>query len=154
MVNELSVFELLRFDCILVDSPLFRVNISLISHLLTHRRPNTTSDCDGWPDMTVEPITTSRYFKRFYIVVWLLVTSILTIWDSSENEPSNVRPAKTRFCSNQPAQSEDISSASTHKICFGPKVINPASILRKSTSSRYRPVSYPDGPITVRCRFM
>ena len=30
----------------------------------------------------------------------------------------------------------------------------PASILYKSTAGRYRPVSYPDGPITARCRFM
>ena len=30
---------------------------------------------------------------------------------------------------------------------------NPASILRKSTSSRHRPVSYPDGPMTARYRF-
>ena len=29
----------------------------------------------------------------------------------------------------------------------------PASILRKSTSGRHRPVSYPDGPITARYRF-
>ena len=29
----------------------------------------------------------------------------------------------------------------------------PASILRKSTSGRHRPVSYPDGPMTVRYRF-
>ena len=29
----------------------------------------------------------------------------------------------------------------------------PASILRKSTSGRYRPVSYPDGPMTARYRF-
>ena len=29
---------------------------------------------------------------------------------------------------------------------------NPASILYKSTAGRYRPVSYPDGPITARCR--
>ena len=30
----------------------------------------------------------------------------------------------------------------------------PASILYKSTAGRYRPVSYPDGPITARCRFI
>ena len=29
-----------------------------------------------------------------------------------------------------------------------------ASILHKSTAGRYRPVSYPDGPITARYRFM
>ena len=29
----------------------------------------------------------------------------------------------------------------------------PASILRKSTSGRHRPVSYPDGPMTARYRF-
>ena len=30
---------------------------------------------------------------------------------------------------------------------------NPASILRKSTWGRHRPVSYPDGPMTTRYRF-
>ena len=30
----------------------------------------------------------------------------------------------------------------------------PASILYKSTAGRYRPVSYPDGPITARYRFI
>ena len=29
----------------------------------------------------------------------------------------------------------------------------PASFLRKSTSVRHRPVSYPDGPMTARYRF-
>ena len=33
------------------------------------------------------------------------------------------------------------------------EVSNPASILRKSISGRHRPVSYPDGPMTVRYRF-
>ena len=31
---------------------------------------------------------------------------------------------------------------------------HPASILNKSIAGRSRPVSYPDGPITARCRFM
>ena len=31
---------------------------------------------------------------------------------------------------------------------------SPASILHKSIAGRYRPVSYPDGPITARYRFM
>ena len=43
-------------------------------------------------------------------------------------------------------------------ICFVPiwtDVNNaPASILYKSTAGRYRPVSYPDGPITTSCRFI
>ena len=30
---------------------------------------------------------------------------------------------------------------------------SPASILRKSTSGRHRPVSYPNGPMTARYRF-
>ena len=30
----------------------------------------------------------------------------------------------------------------------------PASILYKSIAGRYRPVSYPDGPITTRYRFI
>ena len=30
----------------------------------------------------------------------------------------------------------------------------PANILHKSIAGRYRPVSYPDGPITARCRFI
>ena len=32
------------------------------------------------------------------------------------------------------------------------KAMNPASILRKSTSGRHRPVSHPDGPMTARYR--
>ena len=32
-------------------------------------------------------------------------------------------------------------------------MVDPASILRKSTSGRHRPVSYPDGPVTARYRF-
>ena len=32
-------------------------------------------------------------------------------------------------------------------------ILVPASILRKSTSDRHRPVSYPDGPMTGRYRF-
>ena len=32
--------------------------------------------------------------------------------------------------------------------------INPASILYNSIAGRYRPVSYPDGPITTRYRFI
>ena len=31
---------------------------------------------------------------------------------------------------------------------------NPASILYKSIAGRYRPVSYPDGPITPRYKFI
>ena len=31
---------------------------------------------------------------------------------------------------------------------------NPVSILYKSIAGRYRPVSYPDGPITARYRFI
>ena len=33
-------------------------------------------------------------------------------------------------------------------------VVNPASILYKSIAGRYRPVNYPDGPITARYRFI
>ena len=32
--------------------------------------------------------------------------------------------------------------------------MNPTSILYKSTAGCYRPVSYPDGPIMARCRFI
>ena len=34
------------------------------------------------------------------------------------------------------------------------KRYRPARILHKSTAGRYRPVSYPDGPISARYRFM
>ena len=34
------------------------------------------------------------------------------------------------------------------------KATNPVSILYKSIAGRYRPVSYPDGPITARYRFI
>ena len=43
--------------------------------------------------------------------------------------------------------------ASFLKKDLGSKFI-PASILYKSTADRYQPVSYPDGPITARCRFI
>ena len=33
-------------------------------------------------------------------------------------------------------------------------MINPVSILYKSVAGRYRPVSYPDGPITAPYRFI
>ena len=33
-------------------------------------------------------------------------------------------------------------------------MLNPVSILYKSIADRYRPVSYPDGPITARYRFI
>ena len=36
---------------------------------------------------------------------------------------------------------------------LSPQDYIPASILRKSTSGRHRPVSYPDGPMTTRYRF-
>ena len=38
--------------------------------------------------------------------------------------------------------------------CLGSKSIHPASIHYKSTAGRYRPVSYSDGPITARYRFI
>ena len=34
------------------------------------------------------------------------------------------------------------------------RMYTPANILYKSTAGRYRPVSYPDGPITARCIFI
>ena len=37
---------------------------------------------------------------------------------------------------------------------FFMRLTNPASILYKSIAGRYRPVSYPDGPITARYRFI
>ena len=36
----------------------------------------------------------------------------------------------------------------------GSSMLTPASILYKSIAGRYRPVSYPDGPITARYRFI
>ena len=36
----------------------------------------------------------------------------------------------------------------------GSKRLYPVSILYKSIAGRYRPVSYPDGPITARYRFV
>ena len=47
---------------------------------------------------------------------------------------------------------------STHNIQFHNKIRKknpyPVSILYKSIAGRYRPVSYPDGPITARYRFI
>ena len=41
-----------------------------------------------------------------------------------------------------------------HRFFFYGFVIYPASILHTSIAGRYRPVSYPDGPITARYRFI
>ena len=42
----------------------------------------------------------------------------------------------------------------TGPVLYNLSVLIPASILYKSTAGHYRPVSYPDGPITARCRFI
>ena len=50
----------------------------------------------------------------------------------------------------------DISAVAGHGAALAALILNsiyPASILRKSTSGRHRPVSYPDGPMTARYRF-
>ena len=39
-------------------------------------------------------------------------------------------------------------------VCFVIIYSSPASILYKSIAGRYRPVSYPNGPITARYRFI
>ena len=48
---------------------------------------------------------------------------------------------------------KQLSSFST-QLSIHSVVIYPASILYKSIAGRYRPVSYPDGPITARYRFI
>ena len=45
-------------------------------------------------------------------------------------------------------------AASGYNVTKRTNSINPASILYKSIAGRYRPVSYPDGPITARYRFI
>ena len=49
-----------------------------------------------------------------------------------------------------------VNPYSEDKVCLKTYLVGthcPASILRKSTSDRHRPVSYPDGPMTARYRF-
>ena len=45
----------------------------------------------------------------------------------------------------------NISAYAIHMVSC---ITNPASILYKSIAGRYRPVSYPDGPITARYSFI
>ena len=47
---------------------------------------------------------------------------------------------------------KDVRSKKTLKF-LEPNSLNPSGILFKSTAGRYRPVSYPAGPITARYRF-
>ena len=54
---------------------------------------------------------------------------------------------------NQTVFTTDLSKAMV-LVLFILCVTFPAGILYKSTADRYRPVSYPDGPITARYRFM
>ena len=49
---------------------------------------------------------------------------------------------------------ESLHSGNNKKYFKLSSVVNVTSILHKSTAGRYRPVSYPDGPITARCRFI
>ena len=44
--------------------------------------------------------------------------------------------------------------AKFHFLMISRYIRNPVSILYKSIAGRYRPVSYPDGPITARYRFI
>ena len=50
----------------------------------------------------------------------------------------------------------DLSLHWTHTTegTFSQVAANPPNILYKSIAGRYRPVSYPDGPITARYRFI
>ena len=59
-------------------------------------------------------------------------------------------PRQAKMCLRACAKYADTTS------CLGQSLIRafPASILYKSTAGRYRPVSYPDGPITARYRLM
>ena len=76
------------------------------------------------------------------VTIWLWVTSgyreinIQCCWELS---------GKTSFHSFR---------RSGYEKTLTPLGTNPASILYKSTAGRYRPVSYPDGPITARYRFI
>ena len=47
-----------------------------------------------------------------------------------------------------------LSSQFIQSAVFTVKELHPPSILYKSIAGRYRPVNYPDGPITVRYRFI
>ena len=65
---------------------------------------------------------------------------------------------KIRFAERLPTQSMHQSENTKIKLITIIKapfqIGNPASILHKSIEGRYRPVRYPDGPITARYRFL
>ena len=51
----------------------------------------------------------------------------------------------------------NMGTTSHTKVFYSKPIVTisyPVSILYKFTAGRYRPVSYPDGPITARCRFI
>ena len=67
-------------------------------------------------------------------------------------------PVIVSFCKILPLGPQRIAVAVNARknkyTCFDQTIdLYPASILRKSTSGRHRPVSYPDGPMTARYRF-
>ena len=59
-----------------------------------------------------------------------------------------------KMCKNKLEKSGRIVEKFLHELSeiTSREPIHPVSILRKSTSGRHRPVSYPDGPMTVRYR--
>ena len=65
------------------------------------------------------------------------------------------RPLESIFNNTKRIQSARLERWRLRLTTYNFKVrYNPVSILRKSISGRHRPVSYPDGPMTARYRFM
>ena len=81
-------------------------------------------------------IVTERLLLRSYIVClfWSVVFS--TFWKKKTKKKQKKKQKKKRF----PIKMNGDA--------------NPASVLYKSIAGRYWPVSYPDGPITARYRFI
>ena len=74
---------------------------------------------------------------------------MLEPWSQVMTRPILSQPAKGR------KESVFLNSGPYRKFFSGLRAdMNPASILYKSIAGRYRPVSYPDGPITARYRFI
>ena len=85
--------------------------------------------------------------KKTYLIIW-----VRNGGNKVQNDQKRVRNHYncTKWPGPEVIKSFVMLNSAEHKICHAN---NPASILRKSTSGRHRPVSYPDGPMTARYRF-
>ena len=99
----------------------------------------------------------------------MLLRNVCCIFRLPQTDPSNEHKPNKHLSHYSTYCTYDASIFRLWKIWIETIAINPASILYKSTAGRYRPVriilykstagrhrpvSYPDGPITARCRFI